>query len=54
MGRGVIVNIFYGVEIFSSGVVIFSGGLKNFRGGGEKKIFGGGDRLRNFWGGGGG
>ena len=33
-GGGLIVNIFLGVEVFSSGVVIFSGGLRNFRGGG--------------------
>ena len=33
-GGGLIVNIFLGSEIFSSGVQIFSGGLRNFRGGG--------------------
>ena len=33
-GGGLIVNIFLGSEIFSSGVQIFSGGgLRNFRGG---------------------
>ena len=39
-GGGLIVNIFLGSEIFSSGVQIFSGGVRNFRGGWE--IFGGG------------
>ena len=32
-GGGLIVNIFLGVEIFSSGVVIFSGGWEIFGGG---------------------
>ena len=50
-GGGLIVNIFWGVEIFSSEVVIFSGGLRNFRGGGGKNYFLGGDGLRNFRGG---
>ena len=41
-GEGLIVNIFFWVEIISSGVEIYSGGLRNFRSG-----------LRNFsWGGG--
>ena len=35
-GGGVIVNIFFGVEIFSSRVEIFQGGLINFRGRVEK------------------
>ena len=49
-GEGLIVNIFFGVEIFSSGVVIFSGVLRNFRGGGvKKKIFDG--RVEKFSGG---
>ena len=60
-GGGLIVNIFFGVEYFSSGVVIFSGGLRNFRGGGEKICFvfflGGGkkfleERLKKILGGG--
>ena len=38
-GGGLLLHIFLGVDIFSSGVEIFSGGLKNFRG------------LRNFRGG---
>ena len=33
MGGGLIVNIFFGVEIFLSGVVIFLRGLRNFLGG---------------------
>ena len=41
-GGGLIVNTFFGVEIFSSGVVIFSGGLRNFQGVGEKHFFLGG------------
>ena len=31
-GRGLIVNIFFGVDIFLSGVEIFSGGWRNFLG----------------------
>ena len=56
MGGGLIVNIFFGVEIFSSGVVIFLRGLRNFLGGGVgvfEKFSGGGGGwggLRNFWG----
>ena len=43
MGGGLIVNIFFGAQIFSSGLQIFSGGLRNFRRGrGVKKILGGG------------
>ena len=33
-GGGLIVDIFLGVEIFSSGVEIFSGGVEKFSGGG--------------------
>ena len=59
-GRGgLIVNIFLGSEIFSSGVQIFSGGVEKFSGGAEKFSGGGlrnfrGGGLRNFRGGGGG
>ena len=51
-GGGLIINIFFGVEIFSSGVVIFSGGLRNFRGVGEKIYFMGGRGFEKFSGGG--
>ena len=55
-GGGLIVNIFFGVEIFSSGVFFFWGGdgLRYFRGGGGVKKFSGeGLRKKIFFGGGG-
>ena len=46
-GLGLIVNIFWLIEIFSSGVEIFSGRVEKFSGGGgvvEKSFEGGGVR----------
>ena len=47
-GVGLIVNTFFGAEIFSSGVQIFSGEVEKFSGG--LKNFGGGG-WKIFWGG---
>ena len=50
MGRGLIVNIFFGLRFYEWGCDIFKGlrnifgGVRNFRGGGGEKFF--------FWGGG--
>ena len=51
-GGGLIVNIFLGSEIFSSGVQIFSGGVEKISevGAGLRNFFLGGG-LRNFRGG---
>ena len=47
-GLGLIVNIFWLIEIFSSGVEIFSGRVEKFSGGWLRKVSGGGGGSEKF------